>query len=61
MATDPDDDDDWYSLLDRMKAGLVVPVVGPDLLRNSIRDRLRRAVAADGRTRSPERRNPAGF
>jgi hypothetical protein len=35
--------------------------VGPDLLRNSIRDRLRRAVAADGRTRSPERRDPAGF
>jgi len=35
--------------------------VGPDLLRNSIRDHLRRAVAADGRTGSPDRRDKAGF
>ena len=31
MTTDRDDD--WFSLLDRMKAGAVVPVIGPDLLR----------------------------
>ena len=31
MTTDRDDD--WYSLLDRMRSGAVVPVIGPGLLR----------------------------
>ena len=29
MTTDRDDD--WYSLLDRMRSGAVVPVIGPGL------------------------------
>ena len=33
MTPNTDRDDDWFSLLDRMKAGAVVPVIGPDLLR----------------------------
>lgn len=37
-VTTPDIEDNWFSLIEEIKAGTVIPVIGPDLLEIEVGD-----------------------